>query len=346
MKRIVELFFTLLIVCALSASIFPQESSEQVNPGLLSAILKLENYLQRADENIQRYEKSIDRCDKNIKASSEILQSSRQQGNSEAERIATNALRKSTDTRQKNVNLINTTNHRKSQCQSIIASLRKQSSSNSSHTTAALLNYSGNVTLRKANGTVSKLNENNGATIEDGDAITTAEKSKVEMQFLDGRGHLVLGENSGMKFKQEDSTDVVDMIEGKIKMDVEKVEAFYADLERKYEEYKKLAVSPDKALELLYAKTRAFVGKRLRKFEVRTPSVVLADRGTDFIAQYRDKNLEVIVLEGMVEMKSNIGGKTAMVNVGQKGIFGGKEQLLEVRDIDVSKEDSWWKDEE
>lgn len=333
-------FLMLTILIAAIASSF---SFAQTEAGLLSTLLKLEDYLQRTDDNIRRYENSIRKCDNIISTSNTIIKSAREQGNTKAEKVANDALSKANETKQKNINLIAVTGVKKKQTRGIISSLKNKAGSDLSRTTANLVSCSGDVTILKKNGSRVKVDENN-SILEDGDEIRTGEKSRLEMIFADGRGNMVLGESSSLKFTKDDTTSIAELINGKVKMSIEKAEKFYDSLLARYEVYKKNVYPPDEAYERFIKRMRA---KLLKKFEVRIrcSGGGGAVRGTEFISSATDGTWELIVTEGSVEMTS-AKGKTIIVQGGQRGVIYKDNSILGPEKIDTSKIEQWWKDEE
>jgi len=210
-----------------------------------------------------------------------------------------------------------------------------------------VLNYYGDITILKNNGEQLKLSDTQNSLLENGDVITTSQNSKIELQFLEGRGNITVGENTKLKFSKQDSTDLVDMIKGKVKLGVKRIDEYEKELIDEYEEYKKDIQVIDKSLEQTFGYIRAKTKKYANKFEVRTPTVAVAIRGTEFLVNSNDDlSTEIIVLEGTVEMKAINGNKTILINAGQKGIVNGEGILSEPTQIDVTKLEKWWEDEE
>ncbi len=336
------LFLSLFIL--ISTVIFPQSQSETINTGVLSAILQLENYLQTADENLQRYQKSIDRCDKNIQSSTEILDAARKAGDAESEKNVADAIRKSQKTKQKYVNLTSKTKDKQNQSRETIENLKRKAQKAGLSTSGAVLNYTGTVTLTKANGQKVKISELNGTLLENGDIITTGDKSSVELQCLDGRGHMVLGEKSKMTYSAEDSIDVVNMLDGKAKFNVEKAEAFYNHLVKGYNELKKYVTSPDSMYEVQMKKFKARIQKKLES-RVRGGGTC-SIRGTEYTIEFSSDTSRVTVLEGCIELKSLKNGKSVMINSNQVGSVTDDGKLLDVQTNDPKTVKAWWTDEE
>ncbi len=81
-------------------------------------------------------------------------------------------------------------------------------------------------------------------------------------------------------------------------------------------------------IELLVGKIRAWVKRYRHKFEVRTPNVVVAVRGTDFIVDYSaEMNItKVYLYEGLVDV-DNLHGKTLQMQPGDKVAVDGAGQM-------------------
>ena len=349
METKTRLLLIILLLVIPSVNSFPQNSSSETNLCLLNAVFKLEDNIKKVDKHIQRYENEIAKCDKTISNSNNIITLAKQNGNKDAEKVALTALNKSTQAKQKNLDLLNSAKLKKRQSEKILTSLKNQLSQdneNNPSVKGSTLNYSGNVMIKKNSGQEYKLDENNSSLFEIGDIITTAENSKLELQFLEGRGNLVLGEKSELKLNNDDSTDVVDMIKGKAKLSVQKAEEFEKALNDKYKELKTIMLPTDKNLEKLFGKIQARIKKLNKKFEVRTPAGSSGIRGTEFLVYSNDNNTELIVTEGVVEMKSTSSLKTVLVKEGEKGIISNDGTVSDVQQIDISKLEDWWDDEE
>ncbi len=316
---------------------FAQDSDVQKNNWLLGVIFKLERMGDNAIADIQRYESEIQRCNATIGKSENIIRLARQQGNAEAERIAGSALSMARQAKLKNEGLKNSAELRKQRAEVALTSVKNKISVNSNTTPvidAVALNYYGDITILKNNGEQLKLNNTQNSLIENGDVITTSQNSKVELQFLEGRGNIHIGENTKLKFNQQDSTDVIDLIKGKVKLGVQKIDEFEKDLIEAYDRLFEDIQGIDKSLK-----------KIIRRFEVRTPTAVTSVRGTEFLVNHDDmKGTEIIVLEGSVEMKSTVNLKTILINEGQKGVINNEGVLLDPQKIDLSKLGYWWEE--
>ncbi len=337
MKKFIAL---LLLVLLPFSAVLPQ----QVNAGVISSILKLQNYLTTADENILRYQNSIDRCDRNIRNTTELLNTARKDGDAQSADELEAAIQKLNTTKQKYGGLITITKEKKIRFQGTINALQSKMNTPMPNFTGAILSSKGDVAITRANGKKIKLQDMNISSLEDGDVLTTGDGGRVELQCVDGRGNLIIGENSKVSFQKKDSVDVINILDGRIRMDVEKLEAYKASLVKGYHNVVAAAQSPDSVYEVELKKLKARVQK---KFEVRVRvSAVLADRGTEFTVQCLSDTSAVVVSEGCIEMKSLKDAKTVLINGGQTGLVTMDGKLLDVQPVELKNLNTWWKDEE
>lgn len=334
-----KLLTIILLVYSFNSFYYPQNNSNQNSVLLFSTIDKLEKSIIKTNEDIRRYEKEISTCDNKIATSEKIIKLAQEQGNTNAEKVARDAVKQSYNAKDKNIKLMSSAKLRKKQFETILSSLRKENLLQKSNTTAALIKYSGEISVQKSSGEQFKINENNFSLLENGDIISTAKDSKIELKFLEGRGDLVLGENSRLKFSDNDSTNVVEMINGKAKMLVQKADEFEKELRELYDKYKQAVVTAPETYE-------QFVKRWRNKFEVRRPGGGCgAIRGTEFIINSKlDKSFEIFVLEGSIEMISN-DNEIVLINTGEKGIIDEEGILHKPVQIDINNFEKWWEEE-
>lgn len=86
-----------------------------------------------------------------------------------------------------------------------------------------------------------------------------------------------------------------------------------------------------------YNAKKAAANKFKKKFEVRTPACVVADRGTRFIVRLDGpERTEVIVFEGSVEIRSLRSSTSLVVEAGYKAIFSAEGVVSGREKINVS----------
>jgi hypothetical protein len=188
--------------------------------------------------------------------------------------------------------------------------------------------------------------------LEKGDTIVTADNSSAELQFLEGRGSMKVGENSRVKMEEDDAdAQVMSVIKGKVSITVEKLEKLEKLLEEKIAAYKEdLRTVNDstkqeklKVYENYWNGLKLYAKWKMRKFEVQNPTSVMANRGTQFLV-YEDekKGTELIVLEGDVELKSKKENRTIVVNEGYRAAVAKDGKLSEPQKIDIANLERWW----
>lgn len=330
--RIILVIITISLLCS-SISNAQMTDLERKN-WLLGIIFKLENMRDKAVEDIQKYKGDIQKCENTISKSENIVRLAQQKGNVQAEIIAREASKKAQEAKIKNIELKNSAELNKKRAEDTLAHVKNafsDSLSNPQKIKSVITNYSGRVEIQKENGETFDFGINQTSLLEKGDAIQTYGNSSAEIQFLEGRGSLKVGEYSRVKMEEDDAgTEVMNMIQGKVNISVEKVENFQKMMEEKIKAYKEDL-------------KKTSVIRFIKKFEVRMVDVICTVRGTQFLVYEDEKTgTEIIVLEGSVEMKGTKGDKTIIVNAGYKGTATKGGILSDPEKIDLSKIERWW----
>ena len=330
---------------------FAQDAEIQKSNWLLGVIFKLENMRDKAIADIQKYEGEIQKCDNTISKSENIVRLAQQKGNVKAEIVAREASLKAQEAKIKNEKNRSMAELKKKRSELAIANVRNMLADKLSQTQeikSVVTNYSGNVSILKKNGETIPLENNRSGYLETGDEIWTLGNSSAELQFLEGRGSLKVGEYSKVKMEEDDAgTQVMNMIQGKVNINVEKAENYQKMMEEKIKAYKEdLKTVKDETKQKIvdeYESIKKTSVKFVKRFEVRMVDVICSVRGTQFLV-YEDekKGTEVVVLEGSVEMKRTKGEKTIIINAGYKGVATKDGKLSEPEKIDLSKMERWW----
>ena len=109
---------------------FAQDAEVQKSNWLLGVIFKLENMRDKAIADIQKYGGEIQKCDTTISKSENIVRLAQQKGNTQAEMIASEALKKANDAKRKNEILKQEAEKRKNKAElakaNVSATLAKQ----------------------------------------------------------------------------------------------------------------------------------------------------------------------------------------------------------------------------
>ena len=334
---------------------FAQDSDVQKNNWLLGVIFKLENIRDKAIADIQKYEGEIQQCENTISKSENIVRLAQQKGNVKAEIIAREASIKAQEAKIKNKEKKNSAELNKKKAEFALATVKNELSnalSQPQKIKSVITNYSGRVEIQKENGETLDFGKNQTSLLEKGDAIQTYGNSSAEIQFLEGRGSLKVGEYSKVKMEADDAdTEAMNMIQGKVNISVEKVENYQKMMEEKIKAYKEdLKTVKDETKQKIvdeYESMSISLKKAsvrfAKKFEVQTNTSVMAVRSTQFLVYEDEKTgTELIVLEGSVEMKGTKGEKTIIVNAGYKGTATKNGVLSDPEKVDLSKIEKWW----
>ncbi|TRZ88820.1 MAG: hypothetical protein D4R88_06935 [Methanosarcinales archaeon] len=334
---------------------FAQDAEVQKSNWLLGVIFKLENMRDKAIADIQKYEGEIQKCDTTINKSENIVRLAQQKGNVQAEVIAREASLKAQEAKLKNKEKKNSAEFNKKRAEFALATVKNELSnalSQPQKIKSVITNYSGRVSIQKESGEIIDFGKNQTSLLEKGDAIQTYGNSSAELQFLEGRGSLKVGEYSKVKMEADDAgTEVMNMIQGKVNISVEKLENYQQMMEEKIKAYKEdlNTVNDATKQEKLNAYENYLKGLKHRiqniqkKFEVRTPAWAMSVRNTEFLVFEDEKTgTEMIVLEGSVEMKGTKGDKTIIVNAGYKGTVTKDGILSDPEKLDLSKIERWW----
>ena len=334
---------------------FAQDSDVHKNNWLLGVIFNLENIRDEAIADIQKYEGEIQKCDTTINKSENIVRLAQQKGNVKAEIIAREASLKAQEAKIKNIELKNSAGFNKIRAEGTLATVKNELSNALSHSQAhpdeiksVITNYSGRVSIQKENGEIIDFGKNQTGLLEKGDAIQTYGNSSAELQFLEGRGSLKVGEYSKVKMEADDAgTEVMNMIQGKVNISVEKLENYQKMMEEKIKAYKEdLKTVKDEVKQKIvdeYESTKKAMETFAKKFEVRCTNAIMTVRGTQFLV-YEDekKGTEVVVLEGGVELKSKNETRTVVVNEGYRVAVAKDGKLSDPEKIDISNLERWW----
>lgn len=174
---------------------------------------------------------------------------------------------------------------------------------------------------------------------EEGDTIETYGGSRADIQFLDGRGNMAIGEYSRVTMEQKSPlSEVLTVAKGQIHASVDKAEVYGKWVESQAQ---RAADDPEKLLNQDFSAIRAWVKSKSKKFEVRTPSAVTSIRGTTFGISVDDNGGTVIELEegALAVFNPKKGGET-LLHGGEKATVGTEGEIRVDPLILPSK--TWW----
>ncbi len=296
----------------------------------LAMIFKFEQQRESALQNIRKADETIAKADS-------LIARARAAGNSAAEGVALMALQKAQATKRQH-------ELKKLQIDKNIAYVRNRMNERSGYDAkiaGMVTNHTGRVRVvsGKPPYEAVAMDAEYPGYFEEGDTIETYGNSRAEVQFLDGRGSMTIGEYSRVKMEKKDAlSETLSLVKGKIHASVEKAEAFEAWLEKQAQ---MAAEDPNKLLAHDFGAIRAWVKKKSKKFEVRTPSAVTSVRGTTFAMSTDEAGATTIEL---------IEGELAVTNAKTSGetlLKGGEKMTIsaegEVRIEPLSlPAKGWW----
>ena len=337
---------------------------------LLGVIFELEKVRDDALADIQMYDAAIQEADDIVSRSENIMSLARKKGHAVAEQVARDALTKAHEAKTKNKKLKQLSESRKKQAEiaisNVYALLAGQSSTEKSEISSVVTGYSGTVRVySKKRDRIVRLGEgDDAACLEPGDVIWTARNSSVEMQFLDGRGTVKIGEHSRLRVEEDGTgSQTLNLIKGKIHTTVAKLDEYRKMFEGKLRTYKEMenpatpkdVLIHDIAAEYYKKKDR---WKKVKSGEyqpmgfwgplgsaplIRTATVAVAVRGTEFVVfEQEGAGTEIIVLEGAVEVRAIKKGGSVSVTSGYAIRVAKEGAISNPEKIDPLKFDRWW----
>jgi Tol biopolymer transport system component len=152
-----------------------------------------------------------------------------------------------------------------------------------------------------------------GTDLENGDGVRTGSNSQAKVGFYEGN-YLILGSDGSFTVEGVEEPTIWDLLKGKY--------YFLINVLRQW-------------------------GK---KFEVRTPTIVVADRGTEFTVEVAEDNATTVtVFEGMVDVQDRNSGSNATIATNQTltvpNVPGGltpQEMSALVTEVNPSSTYRWW----
>jgi len=336
-----------LAIILLVGSISAAQETRPDDACLLGALFKAQDLRDRAAADLQKIDREIQENDRVIKKAEEIIVLAGQRNNKQAESVAREALLKAREARKKNEETRARLETAGTRSAAAYAAIKNRLASNrgngsNSRIQGLVAQYSGRVEIFKKNGEKSYLDGNDPGFLESGDEMTTYGSSSAEVQTLDGRATVQLGESSKIKLEEDTPQgQVLRLVQGKIYSAVEKMDDFANMLQEKTKQFGSdfltVANVSEKEYEAVIKSLRA---RAQKKFEVRTPSWAMAVRGTKFSVELKNgEATEITVFEGSVEAGDLKGEKRILVEEGFKVIvtkdgISGPQKITEI--------DKWW----
>jgi len=193
------------------------------------------------------------------------------------------------------------------------------------HFNCKITSFQGKVIVLKSNGQQIILSETQSADLAPGDWIATGENSRIKLHyaFESGGKDMILHPKSAISIETGDNGDQEpNLMKGKMYMvdDDKFVQSKIAEM----------ALDANNALANGLGNIKASLKNEMnRRIHIRTPSAVLADRGTEFTVNVDDFNVtEVNVKNGIVDLTNNLKNKTITLTEGTKGIVKATGEII------------------
>jgi hypothetical protein len=325
-------------------------SQISVNGVLVSSAVDCQKKITRLTVEIKKYETRILKSQNTITRSETILKNAHDAGNAEAERIASEAISNSTKTISDCREYIAVLKGRRSRYLSALESVRK-AMGEPTGINAVALDFSGNVSITRPSGEKIEMNGKNANTLGAGDIISTSSDGIIDLEFLEGRGNVTVGPDSKVRMiKEKDSTNVLEVMKGKIYSSVLKADEYEKKMAGLYRDFRTdsllstIRTMSSFSEEQWIAYIRKNMPERMkRKFEVRTPSAALAVRGTRFVVTVIDENTtELLVIDGSVEFTSSGTAGSVMVDGGRVCRVNKNHAPAAAMPCDTLNINKWW----
>lgn len=311
-------------------SILPADEKEW-SATQLGMIFKFEQQRESALQNIRK-------ADETIAKAGSLIARAQAAGNSAAEGVAQTALNKAQETKRQN-------ELKKDQIDKNIAYVRNRMNERSGFDTkigGMVTNHTGRVRVvsGKPPYEAVAMDAEHPGYFEEGDTIETYGDSRAEVQFLDGRGSMTIGEYSRVKMEKKDPlNETLLLVKGKIHASVEKAEAFEAWLEKQAQ----MAVDdPNKLLKHDMGAIQAWIKHKSRKkFGVRTGAGTASVRGTTFAMSADEGGATTIeLIEGELAVTNAKTSGETILKGGQKMTIT-PEGGVQIEPLKLPSK-SWW----
>lgn len=342
-------YILFVAICAIYFSCNGQEIIPQNNQGLWGIVFKMESKIEAYKNKIIKLQADSVKCSSSILKSKSILAQAEKEGNTEAKQVAQAAIQKASLAKAMDTEMLKSLRTIKTGFEKALITAKKEVSDNTSlsgKTKSVIANFSGSVQIQKVNPVKNYyLDTNTPVSLESGDIISTGANSKVEAQFLEGRGNITVGGSTKLKITLDSTgTEIIELKQGKIELDIDKIEEQIAEQEKLLEKYLDSYEKDPIEKSILYLKAQ-FLKKYGNKLQVHSVPWALAIRGTQLVISTDSlKGSEIIVLEGSVEMKGTQSTELVIINEGYKVTVTIDGIVSEPMETDTSTLEKWWEE--
>ncbi len=198
-----------------------------------------------------------------------------------------------------------------------------------------ITSFKGKVIIVKPNGKMIVLNEdspiNAPIDLAPGDIIATAFNSRVKLHYaFEKGGHdVLLGQKTAIRIVEaEDGTQEP---------------VLYNERGNMYVTNNIVSEKIAETKEEIITEAEKQLGKLRRKMQIRVPGGTAAVRGTEFaISVDALGNSQVLVLDGIVDVKGNLYDNTVTLTAGYLGVVNDNGEIIGVYKFEIDRLEKWW----
>lgn len=306
-----ELIIVLLTIAVCSSSAVAADDVNEWQMTQMAMVFKFEDKRAATLSKIRK-------ADETIAKANALIERSHQSGNEAAASLALKALQ----TAQENKRMLEAAVIQIDKNIAYVRNRMHEQIGSNKKISGIVTNYSGRVRIisGKPPYEATTMDREYPGYFEEGDTIETYGDSRADVQLLDGRASMSIGEYSRIKMEKKDPlSETVLLAKGKIYSTVEKAETFAAWIEQQAQALKD---DPYNTLADKMEAMKAWAKKRAKKFEVRTPVAICAVRGTTFSIESTEHESQITLIEGEIAVSIPKTSETTLLKGGEKMIVG------------------------
>lgn len=204
-----------------------------------------------------------------------------------------------------------------------------------------ITDFKGDVRIVKSDGSIRKFSADEPVDLAPGDWIYTNSDSRIKLHYETENGgkDIIIGQKSFVNIITDENGDnLPNLVNGKTYIRSNIVDEMAAVAEESN-------ASMLKNLDDGLRKQQEMLKRKIMKPALRTPTCVLANRGTAFSVSHDSLNVTTLsVFEGAVDLTGLVMGYTVTIEAGNKCIVGASGEITGPVKIDYPEIDSWWEE--
>lgn len=204
-----------------------------------------------------------------------------------------------------------------------------------------ITDFKGDIRIVRSDGSIRKFSADQPVDLAPGDWIYTNRDSRIKLHYEleNGGKDIIIGQNSFVNIvTDENGTHLPNLVNGKTYIRSSIIDEMEAVAR---EDVMSLKRDLEEGLSAQYNLSK----KKFAKPAIRTPSCVLANRGTTFSVSHDSLNVTTLsVFEGAVDLTGLVMGYTVTVEAGNKYIVGASGEITGPIKIEDSEIVKWWEE--